>query len=175
MNAPAMNLLDPSLELDRDVDASTAEPVPTIRHLAFALGGRRYAIEIRHVLEIVGMQPMTPVHDVEPWVRGLMNLRGHVVPLVDASSRLGQPPKEYDERTCIVVLSLEGQSIGLIVDRVERVVDLPESIFVSPDGEHRRREDVRGVYRDGDEVVVCLDPLWLARASCRKDTTKVEP
>ena len=51
----------------------------------------------------------------------------------------------------------------------------PEGLRREDAIEHRRREDVRGVYRDGDEVVVCLDPLWLARASCRKDTTKVEP
>jgi len=162
-SAATVDLLSPSLELERRGEADDEErAVPTIRHLAFRLRGRPFAIEIRHVLEIDGLQPVTPVHDLPSYVRGLMNLRGHVVPLVDAGERIGLGRREYDERTCIVLLQLDGNEVGVAVDRVTRVVDLPETLF-SGNGERPRQDFVRGVYREGDETVLCLDPSYLAR------------
>lgn len=166
--APAMDLLSPSLDVGIDDEAHEAAPEPTIRHLELILRERAYAIEIRHVLEIVVMQPLTPVHDAPPWVKGLMNLRGHVVPLVDASERIGLEPRPYDDRTCIIVLQIGDEEVGLVVDRVRRVIDLPRRVFEGESESKRQAHHVRGVWRDGDEVVVCLDPAWLTDAHARQ-------
>lgn len=156
------DLLSSSLDVDRGGGAYELEqeaPVEMTRHLAIGIRARSFAVELQHVREIVGLQPMTPVHDAPPYVRGLMNLRGHVVPLVDAAERIGEEPREYDERTAIVVLALEGGEVGIIVDRVERVIDLPVG---DTDGDSGRADYLRGVHNDADGTIVCLDPDWLA-------------
>ena len=167
MSVPTTDLLSPALDLDGAADAedAAAGEGATVRHLALRMGERPFAIEIAHVREIVGMQPVTPLHDVPPYVLGLMNLRGHVIPLIDAAARIGLRPCEPDERTCIVVLSLDGHDAGLMVDRVERVIDLPVARAApegsaggaAPTGRHG------DVHREGDHVVVTLDPFWLAQ------------
>ncbi len=163
MTQMTQDLLSADLELGPPADqAARADVVPKIRHLVFDVGGKPFGIELRHVREIVGMQPITPLHDVAKYIRGLMNLRGHVVPLVDASLRLDLEARDYDERTCIIVLSLDQHEVGLIVDRVQRVVDLPAT---EVDTDRTRADYLRGVHPDGDSAIVCLDPHWLATAS----------
>jgi len=157
-----IDLLAGSLDLDPPARDETSQ-VETVRHLSLRLRDQHFAIEIRHVREIVSMQPITPVHDVSSYVKGLMNLRGHVIPLIDTGERLGLCSRAHDERTCIVVLQLEDlddAELGLIVDRVDRVIDLP----LTPE-EDTRGSAGRNVQRHGDEVVVCLDPIWLASAT----------
>lgn len=82
-------------------------------------------IEIRYVTEIIGMQKIIAVPDVPPYGRGVINLRGKVIPVVDARLRFGLPERPHDDRTCIVVINVREQAVGLIVDRVSEVLDIP--------------------------------------------------
>lgn len=154
------DLLSSSLDVgSHSYETEDEEHVEMVRHLAIGIRERSFAVELQFVREIVGLQPMTPVHDSPPYVRGLMNLRGHVVPLVDAAERIGEEPRAFDDRTAIVVLALPGGEVGIIVDRVERVLDLPAS---DAEGDAGRAEYVRGVHNDDGGTIVCLDPEWLS-------------
>lgn len=93
--------------------------------LTFGVGQHEYGLDVQHVLEITGLQRITPVPDMPEYVRGLTNLRGKVIPLVDMRQRFGLSRTEIGERTCAVVVQSGSISVGLIVDSVNEVLRLP--------------------------------------------------
>lgn len=99
----------------------TAPPHTRRQFLSFRLGDQAYAVAIEQVREISSMQSLTPVPDVPAFVRGVINLRGTIVPILELRQRLGLPPFEYDARSCIVVVDLDGAPVGLLVDAVQEV------------------------------------------------------
>lgn len=114
----------------------TASPVPAAptsaaaivpgKHLTFALGAEEFAVPVLRVREIIRMLAVTPVPHSATHVRGVVNLRGKVVPVIDLRVRLGYPERPYEERTCIIVAEarVRGNAVmvGLIVDAVTEVV-----------------------------------------------------
>lgn len=102
------------------------------RYLTFTLADDIYGLEVRYVTEIVPMQPITPVPEMPEYVRGVINLRGRVIPVLDIRLRFQMMPREYDDRTCIIISELDELDIGLIVDRVDDVVMLPEEDVAPP-------------------------------------------
>ncbi len=135
------------------------------RYLTFHLGAEDYGIEIRYVTEIVGVQKITEVPDMPEFVKGVINLRGQVIPIMDVRLRFNLPPRDYDERTCVIVVNIEGSVVGLIVDTVQEVREIrPEN--VSPAPKLGRSEKVRyilGMGKVGDEVKILLDVGKLLR------------
>ena len=123
------------------MQTSTANPTLTSPHvnplsragkyLVFHLGSEEFGTEVLKVREIMGIQDITSVPQVPPYVKGVINLRGKVIPVVDLRLKFGLPPEEYTPRTCIVVVRIEqeGESlmIGMIVDGVVEVLSLSES------------------------------------------------
>ena len=95
------------------------------KFLTFALGNEEYGIEIRHVTEIVGIQKITDLPDMPNYVKGVINLRGKVIPVVDVRLRFTMEERTYDERTCIIVVSIKDAAVGMIVDSVSEVMDIP--------------------------------------------------
>ena len=77
-----------------------------------------YGIEIQYVIEIIGIQQITVVPGVPGFVKGVINIRGKVVPVISMRNKINQPDIPYDDKTCIIVVELEGETVGLIVDRV---------------------------------------------------------
>ncbi len=135
------------------------------RYLTFHLGGEDYGIEIRYVTEIVGVQKITEVPDMPEFVKGVVNLRGQVIPVMDMRLRFHMEPRDYDERTCVVVVNLEGMFVGLIVDTVEEVREIPEE-NVSPPPQLSKSEESRyilGMGKVGDEVKILLNLCKLLR------------
>ena len=129
------------------------------KFLTFTLAGETYGIEVRHVREIVGLQKITEVPDMPDFVRGVINLRGQVIPVMDVRTRFHMPPREYDDRTCVVVVRLERSPIGLVVDTVDDVANIPAE-SVSPPPSISRGEASRyilGIGRVGDGVRILLD------------------
>ncbi len=127
--------------------------------LSFRLGEEDYCLEIRHVTEIVGIQKVTEVPDMPSFVKGVVNLRGQVIPVIDMRSRFNMPGRAYDERTCIVVVSLNGSLVGLVVDTVNEVRTI-ESQNVSPPPKGVGAEGaryIRGLGKVGDSVKIILD------------------
>ena len=128
-------------------------------YLSFRLGDEDYCLEIRHVTEIVGIQKVTEVPDMPHYVKGVVNLRGQVIPVIDMRLRFNMPGREYDERTCIVVINLNGSQVGLVVDTVNEVRSIDE-VNVSPppkSGGAPSAQYIRGLGKVGESVKIILD------------------
>ena len=102
------------------------------KYLIFLVEKGEYGIEIRYIIEIINVQDITPVPHTHGYLKGIINLRGTVVPVIDTRLRFGLPEIPYTERTCIVVLSLEEMTIGLIVDEVLEVAHIKDEGIQPP-------------------------------------------
>jgi purine-binding chemotaxis protein CheW len=129
------------------------------KFLTFALGSEEYGIEIRHVTEIIGMQRITELPDVADYIRGVINLRGKVIAVMDARLRFGLPLRPYDERTCIIVVDIRETIVGVIVDSVSEVLDIPEQNIEPPPKVNRSAGSryIRSLGKVGDQVKILLD------------------
>lgn len=96
------------------------------RYLAFMVGNEAFGIEIKYVTEIIGIQSITEMPEMPNFVKGIINLRGRIIPLIDIRLRFGKEPRDYDDRTCVIVVDIEGFSYGLIVDSVYEVLTIPD-------------------------------------------------
>lgn len=95
------------------------------KYLTFHIGGEDYAISISHVIEIIGMLKITEVPQTPHYVKGVINLRGKVIPVMDIRLRFEMEPREYDERTCVIVVNFKNNTVGFVVDTVSEVLDIP--------------------------------------------------
>jgi len=129
------------------------------KYLTFSLGNEYYGIEIKYVTEIVGMQPITEVPELPDYIRGLINLRGKIIPVMDVRLRFKKPLKEYNERTCIIVVDIEDISIGLIIDSVSEVLTIPEEDIVpQPElNKSYKNKYIKGIGKVGSDVKLILD------------------
>ena len=133
------------------------------QYLTFSVAGQECASAILGVREIIGYSSVTPLPQAPPWIRGLINLRGSVVPVVDLAVKFGKPAAEPTRLTCIVVTDVtigsEKLVMGVIADSVNQVLDLtPEDIVGVPSlGSSRRIEYLHGMGKIGGELVLMLD------------------
>ncbi len=128
------------------------------KFLTFSMGNESYGIEIRYVTEIIGIQPVTEVPELPEYVRGIINLRGKIIPVMDVRLRFKKPFREYNDRTCIVVIDTGDVSIGLIVDSVSEVLSIKdEEIVPPPDINREKHKYIRGIGKVGGEVKLLLD------------------
>jgi purine-binding chemotaxis protein CheW len=136
-------------------------------YLTFALGTEEYGVNIVGVTEIVGMQRIMPVPDVPNYIKGVINLRGKVIPLMDVRLRFGMPERAYDERTVVIVMDVGEAPIGLIVDGVSEVLEIPPSQVDrhTQFGRSTARSVIAGIGRIGDRVAVLLDTAVLVSDS----------
>ena len=143
---------------DNGLSFSDADTVADM-YLTFALGTEEYGVGIGGVTEIVGMQRIMGVPDVPPYIRGVINLRGKVIPLMDVRLRFGMPERSYDERTVIIVLDAADAPMGLIVDGVSEVLEISPSKIDRPAqfGGSGAKSAVCGLGRVGDRVAILLD------------------
>src|SRR6056297_4179312 len=127
-------------------------------YLTFDLASEGYGLEIRHVIEIIGIQSITAVPDLPDHVIGVLNLRGKVIPIIDVRRRFGLPHREYDERTCIIVVNVNDNSVGLVVDKVSEVITIPANEIEPPPATGRsRRQYIAGMGKIGQQVKILLD------------------
>ncbi len=98
------------------------------KYLTFVLDEEEYGIGILKIKEIIGMMPITTVPQTPEFVKGVINLRGKVIPIVDLRARFGMDTIDYTERTCIIVVEIEGAAdmmmIGIVVDAVSEVLNI---------------------------------------------------
>ena len=128
------------------------------RFLTFRLANEDYGFEIRYVTEIIGIQKITEVPDMPGFVKGVINLRGKVIPVMDVRVRFSLPEREYDERTCIVVVNVEEKTVGLVVDKVNEVASIPDNQIEPPPRAGRDTcSYIQGIGKIGDEVKILLD------------------
>lgn len=136
-------------------------------YLTFALANEEYGVGIAGVTEIVGMQRIMSVPDVPHYIKGVINLRGKVIPLMDVRLRFGMPERAYDERTVVIVMDVADAPIGLIVDGVSEVLDIPPSQVDrhAQFGRSSSRPVIAGIGRVGDRVAILLDTAVLVSES----------
>jgi purine-binding chemotaxis protein CheW len=129
------------------------------KYLTFMLDKEVYAIEIQYVTEIVGIQPITEIPELPAYLKGIINLRGKIISVMDVRLRFKKNPVEYDDRTCVVVVQVEDVSIGLIVDNVSEVLSIAEGNVVSPPDMYGGAENkyLKGIGKTGNEVKLILD------------------
>lgn len=150
-----MSQLDQSMTME-DLDAS--EDSQKGKFLTFRIDREDYGLEIRHVTEIIGIQKITEVPDMADFVRGVINLRGKVIPVIDVRARFHLPPRAYDERTCIIVVHVRDLAVGLVVDKVNEVADIPDQqIEPAPRTSSPNGRYIQGIGKIGDEVKIILD------------------
>ena len=139
------------------------EAVTRTQYLTFKLGGEEYAVSILQVREIIDFDSITRVPRTPHFIRGVINLRGSVVPVIDLATKLGLPETAVTNRTCIVIVEadLEGDRVlmGIVTDEVSQVLDLhPQDIEQPPSfGMSVNTEYLLGIGKLGRRFVLLLD------------------
>jgi len=133
------------------------------KYLTFSLAGEEYGISILKVKEIIGMMAITTVPQTPPYVKGVINLRGKVIPVVDLRCKFGMDSMEYTERTCIIVVEIAGSAkmipMGIVVDSVSEVLNIKSGdIEETPSFGSRLDTDyILGMAKVGGGVKILLD------------------
>lgn len=133
------------------------------KYLTFKIANEHYGIEILKIKEIIGMMPITSLPKTPGFVKGVINLRGKVIPVVDLRLRFGMQEIEYTERTCIVVVEIKGNAgeiqMGIVVDSVSEVLNIKaEDIQDTPTfGTSLNTEYILGMAKMESRVKILLD------------------
>lgn len=140
--------------------AEIREDYVTDRYLTFFLGEQLFGVPISDVVQIIGMQPITPIPEFPGYAKGFINLRGRVLPVIDLSERFGRESTRYGERTCIIVLDVASCQVGFIVDAVSEVSEMKDGQIQQPPRlGHATDEDyVVGIGRHENGITLLLDP-----------------
>ena len=151
---------DQDFEQDFFLDDDDDENLKISKYLLFNIGREVYGINIESVTEIIEMQKITEMPDMPAYIKGVINLRGRVIPVLDLRLRFGMAEREHDDRTCIIIVNIEDISLGFIVDTVAEVHDIPDQDIEPPptykDGNGKNRY-IAGLGKIGEEVKILLD------------------
>lgn len=132
------------------------------KYVTFKSGNEYFGIKIEYVNEIIVFQEITEIPESEDYIKGLINLRGKMIPVIDVRLRFKQKPFEYNDRTCIIVITVDTNVVGLIVEKIAEVVEIQEeNIIPSPTIGHSDKAHHTFVYaigKIGDSVKLLLDP-----------------
>ena len=143
---------------DLDDDLYDDEDTQKDKYLTFHIGTEDYGISIAYVTEIIGIQSITEIPEMPDFIKGVINLRGKVIPVMDVRTRFKLSPREYDERTCIIVVEIDDTSVGLVVDAVNEVADIPEDQVEAPPKSKRKGGSyIQGIGKIDKEVKILLD------------------
>jgi len=132
------------------------------KFLTFKIMELDYGIRIKFVRDIIGFQEITKVPDMPEYMKGIINLRGEIIPVIDIRQRFGLDIISYHERTCIIVISFQNNIVGLIVDEVNEVLDiLKEQIQMAQDNSSEGQRFVWGLgkFDEGVKLLVNLEQL----------------
>ncbi len=129
------------------------------KFLTFFLAGEEYGIEILKVQEIIAMMPITRVPRIPRFIRGVINLRGKVIPIVDLRLKFGMVPKEQTEETCIIVVLVRGIEMGVVVDKVSEVLDIAAKDIENTPlfGADVNTDYISGIGKSQDKVKILLN------------------
>jgi len=144
------------IEKELEVEEDTQKD----KFLTFFLGEEIYGIEIRFVTEIIGMQSVTEIPDLPEYVKGIINLRGKIIPVIDVRLRFKKASRDYNDRTCIVVVDIKGIIVGLIVDTVAEVLTIGEQDIVLPpqfNSSSDYQRFIKGIGKVDHQVKLILD------------------
>ena len=131
------------------------------KYLIFSIGKESYGIDIKYVIEIIGIEPITEVPQLPNYIKGVINLRGKIIPVMDVRLKFKKEEKEYDDRTCIIVVEIGSICIGLIIDRVLEVANIDESNISPPPKTSSNKDNankyIMGIGKMQNEVMLLID------------------
>lgn len=145
--------MNDSLELMEEEDAQKG------KYLTFTLGNEEYGIGIEYVTEIIGIMPITVVPELPDFIRGITNLRGRIIPVMDMRLRFKMEFMEYGERTCIIVVDIQDNAVGLIVDSVSEVTNIADEDIVEQPllSTGKQNRYIKYIGKVGNDVKLLLD------------------
>lgn len=131
------------------------------KYLIFSIGKQFYGIDIKYVIEIIGIEPITEVPELPDYIRGVINLRGKIIPVMDVRLKFKKEEKEYDDRTCIIVVEIGSICIGLIIDTVVEVASIEGKNISEPPKTSLNRDNankyIKGIGKVQNEVRLLID------------------
>ena len=141
------------------IEEDNSEVVQDEKYLTFMLGEEEFGIDISYVTEIIGIQSITFVPDLPIFVKGIINLRGQIIPVVDVRLRFQKEEVEYNDRTCIIVIQIHDLSIGYIVDSVAECDQIPESCIITPPRASKtyHQKYISGIGKVQNKIILILD------------------
>ncbi|MDP4292545.1 MAG: chemotaxis protein CheW [Bacteroidota bacterium] len=146
------------LDIQSELLADKGQDEQKNQYLIFRLEDDQFGIEIEKVTEIVGIQKITQVPEMPNYIKGIINLRGKIIPVMDVRMRFKKDAIEYNDRTCVVIVEMQNISVGLIVDDVCDVASLgDEDIVPPPDMGKNENRFIKGIGKAGQDVKLILD------------------
>jgi len=129
------------------------------KYLTFSVDKEVFGLDIQHVDDIIGIQDITLVPEQPEYIKGVINLRGKIIPTMDVRARFKKEERAYDDRTCIVVLNMHNTSVGVIVDRVVEVLDINEDQIAEPPrfSDEYQSHYISGIGKINDDIAMLLD------------------
>ena len=118
--------------MNSEAEVLLEEDTQKNKFLTFVIGNENYGIDIKVVTEIIGIQTITTIPEMPDYVKGIINLRGKINPVIDMRLKFKKNYVPYNDRTCIVIIEVEGIAVGLIVDSVSEVIEIAEENIVLP-------------------------------------------
>lgn len=142
------------------LDDEEDEGTQNNKYLLFNLGDEVYGIDIANVTEIIEMQKITDVPDMPDFIKGVINLRGRVIPVMDLRLRFEMDERGYDDRTCIIIVNIDDKSMGFIVDTVAEVHDILEKDIEPPPAfntDSGKNNYISGLGKLEDRATILID------------------
>jgi purine-binding chemotaxis protein CheW len=145
--------------IPKEADKQSEVEIEGGKFLTFFLGDEEYAIEILKVQEIIGLMDITPVPKMPDYIRGVLNLRGKIVPVMNLRTRFGLNEIDDTDETCIIVVQYEDFLMGVLVDKVSEVVDIETSQIedVPAVGAGEQSEYLAGIGKSEGSVKMIID------------------
>jgi purine-binding chemotaxis protein CheW len=140
------------------------------QHILFHLNHEEYAVDAHHVQEIIELPDITKVPHLPDFIRGVISLRGTIIPVVDLKLKFGMNSENYEKHTCVIVTEFSGGVMGLIVDAVSDVLHIPEESIASPPsfGVNVRTDFIKGMGKVENRLLIVLD---IDRVLSQEDTS----
>ena len=128
-------------------------------YMVFVINNQKYALSSKYITEIIEILPITKVPFLPEYMKGIINLRSTIIPVMDARMRFGMEPIEYSERTCIIIIENEANKIGLIVDAVNEVLTIPPKQIMESTKEKNDLKEifVNGISQINNDIQLILD------------------
>ena len=128
-------------------------------YLVFMINNQKYALSYKYIIEIIEIMPITKVPFLPEYMKGIINLRSTIIPVMDVRMRFGMEPIDYTERTCIIIIENNINKIGLIVDAVNEFIMIPSNLIMeaTSDKDDIKETFVNGISQVNNEVQLILD------------------
>jgi len=148
------NLVDNDLAMENGLDREMMN-----KYLAFVVEDEHYAVEVGYIKEIIGVVPITIIPRTENYIKGIINLRGDIVPVIDVRSRFLKPEIPYNQMTCIVVVLYQDYILGLIVDGILGIYSFNDGLLAVPPNAklNYANQFVKNIGRSEDGTKLLLD------------------